>query len=86
MKKMKNIEKEERDLKEVYEENIIKTLDDIKNNIDCIIGDMHEKSIQNITIKIKIEPGTLVAWDLEKKYNVFEIEDGQQKLFGYTKK
>ena len=77
-----NLKKEEKQkIKETYRNNIINTLNNIKESVDYITEDIAEKPISNIRITIDIRPGEIVNWYLDKTYNTFTKDKNDEKQY-----
>lgn len=57
-----------KDIKKDYKEQIIKTLDEIKEKTDYMLDDITDNLVKKIEVVINIEAGCIVTYKINKEY------------------
>ena len=57
-----------KDIKKDYKEQIIKTLDELKEKTDYILDDIKDNFVKKIEVVINIEAGCIVTYEINKEY------------------
>ena len=57
-----------KDIKKEYKEQINKTLDEIKTKTDYMLDDIKDSLVEKIEVKINVEAGYIVTYEINKKY------------------
>lgn len=56
------------DIKKDYKEQIIKTLDELKEKTDYMLDDIKDNYVRKIEVVINIEAGCIVTYEINKEY------------------
>ena len=57
-----------KDIKKDYKEQIIKTLDELKEKTDYMLDDIEDNFVRKIEVVINIEADCIVTYEINKEY------------------